>query len=105
MMPLTYKKRERILVILDATGKWSLIDGIVCILMMVSFRFKLEVKILGFEPEFNIIVNPGWAFYGYILATIISLALTHFIIHEHRKDQEVELKNDTEKVALGRFAC
>jgi hypothetical protein len=50
MMPLTYKKRETILVILDATGKWSLIDGIVCILMMVSFRFKIAIKVLGIEP-------------------------------------------------------
>jgi len=38
---ISYKTRERILIVLDAAGKWSLVDAYVLILMLVSFRFNI----------------------------------------------------------------
>jgi hypothetical protein len=36
---LKLKYREKLLVFLDAMGKWSLIDAYVLVLMVVAFRF------------------------------------------------------------------
>lgn len=39
---LSYKHRETMLVILDAAGKWALVDSFVLVIMVVSFRYELE---------------------------------------------------------------
>lgn len=48
--------------------------------MVVSFRFNIGAHI-GVAEEFNIMVDPRWGFYGFFLATIVSLTTTHIIIH------------------------
>ena len=40
---LSVSSRERVLMFLDAYGKWSLIDAYVLVLMMVAFRFHFEL--------------------------------------------------------------
>jgi len=36
---LSIKSRERMLIVLDSLGKWSLIDTFVMVMMIVAFRF------------------------------------------------------------------
>lgn len=41
---LSVKKREKTLIFLDTVGKYSLIDGYILVMMVVSFRYHLEKK-------------------------------------------------------------
>ena len=43
---LVAKKREKMLIVLDTLGKWSLIDAYMLIMMTVSFRYSLDKNIL-----------------------------------------------------------
>lgn len=36
---MSYKTRERILIIIDSLGKWSMLDTYVMVMMIVAFRF------------------------------------------------------------------
>lgn len=36
---ISYKTRERILIIIDSLGKWSMLDTYVMVMMIVAFRF------------------------------------------------------------------
>eukprot|EP00299_Pterocystis_sp_00344_P000137 c10043_g1_i2.p1 GENE.c10043_g1_i2~~c10043_g1_i2.p1 ORF type:complete len:1472 (+),score=346.79 c10043_g1_i2:302-4417(+) len=81
-------KRARLLTWLDVLGKWSLIDAYVLVLFVVAFRFHCA------NPDFilpsdvaaaDVIVLPGWGIYGFIMAAILQLILTHVIIHFHRE--------------------
>ena len=42
---LSHKRREKILIVLDATGKFSFLDTYVMIMMIVAFHFHVEVPI------------------------------------------------------------
>ena len=82
------KVRERILMAVDALGKWSLIDNYVLVLLMVAFSFHLELS----DPEqsqpasaVDVYVNPQRGFYLFILATVLSLVLTHVMLHYERQ--------------------
>lgn len=62
------------------------------ILMIVGFRFNILQKIIGIHFQGNIIVTPNWGFYGFFLAAIISLVVTHIIIHQHRMVLKKDVK-------------
>eukprot|EP00759_Apiculatamorpha_spiralis_P003507 PhF_6_TR11673/c0_g1_i1/m.18889 len=68
---------------LDAFGKWSLIDAYVMVMMMVAFRFHVVVDV---DPgsTLDVFVTPRWGFYSFLLATIISLIISHVEMHYHR---------------------
>jgi len=81
-------KRERMLLWLDVLGKWSLIDAYVLVLFVVAFRFHIA------NPSFlvpadiasvDVFVQPGWGIYGFLIAAVLQLILTHIIIHFHRE--------------------
>ncbi len=80
---LSFKARERILVILDTMGKWSLIDAYVLILMFVAFYLEKD-QVLGLPVSFNVFAQPGFGIYSFIIGTMASLIFTHFIMHYHR---------------------
>ena len=81
---MSQKYREWVLMMLDALGKWSLIDAYVLTLMMVAFRFNL-----GFGAiVLDLIVVPEWGFYSFLAATMASLALTHIILAVHRRTMD-----------------
>lgn len=42
---LSHKRREKILIVLDATGKFSFLDTYIMIMMIVVFHFHVEVPI------------------------------------------------------------
>lgn len=75
-------RREKILYLLDSLGKFSLIDAYVLVLMMVAFRYQLEVENLG---QLNVYVTPKFGFYSFLFATIVSLVSGHAMLFFHRK--------------------
>jgi len=81
---LPYKHRERMLIVLDTMGKYSLIDSYVMVMMIVAFRFKI-IPLNSVSAEFDIIVEPNSGIYTFLIATLLSLFWTHIIIHYHRK--------------------
>jgi hypothetical protein len=78
---LPIAKRESWLTWLDFLGKWSLIDFFVMVMMMCAFYFVLP---LGNNLVVNVFVQPNWGFYGFLLATMISLGLGHIVLAFHR---------------------
>ncbi|KNC46631.1 uncharacterized protein AMSG_03068 [Thecamonas trahens ATCC 50062] len=82
--------RERVLRILDACGKYSLIDSYVLVMMMVAFRMTMaapavpSADVPAGATAIDIVVVPYFGFYGFLIATIVSLCLTHVILHYHR---------------------
>eukprot|EP00339_Tiarina_fusa_P027174 CAMPEP_0117075784 /NCGR_PEP_ID=MMETSP0472-20121206/53434_1 /TAXON_ID=693140 ORGANISM="Tiarina fusus, Strain LIS" /NCGR_SAMPLE_ID=MMETSP0472 /ASSEMBLY_ACC=CAM_ASM_000603 /LENGTH=322 /DNA_ID=CAMNT_0004801439 /DNA_START=181 /DNA_END=1146 /DNA_ORIENTATION=- len=73
--------REWLVEVLDACGKWSFVDIIVLVEIMVAFR---QTIVVAPSVYVEIIVRAKWGFYGFVLATMMSLMSTHFILHFHR---------------------
>ncbi|KAG7369236.1 paraquat-inducible protein A domain containing protein [Nitzschia inconspicua] len=74
--------RERRLLLLNALGKFSLVDSYVLILFVVAFRFHVELnESLGLDSY----VTPVYGFNSFLLATILSLVLGHAMLFFHRK--------------------
>ena len=73
---ISIQRRETVLKVMDALGKWSLIDFFVMIMFMCAFYFQI---VLGgtSTPALNILVTvvPKWGFYSFLLATMMSLGL------------------------------
>ena len=99
---LSHKRREKILLILDATGKFSILDSYVLIMMMVAFHFHVEVPLSDQSKakEGSIVDIFCLAAYGFItliIGTLISLFLSHVITHLHRHLDEHPDQNKGEK--------
>ena len=80
-------KRSTILMILDATGKWSILDSYVMILMLVAFQFHVVFPKSETVPENSVVdvfVDAAYGFVTLLIATCLSLALSHIITHLHR---------------------
>ena len=104
---MSAKVRERILMAVDALGKWSLIDNYVLVLLMVAFSFHLELSDpVQVQPPsaVDVYVNPQRGFYLFILATVLSLVLTHVMLHYERQQTGSSVcsgdGNDDEEIAL-----
>ena len=99
---LNKKKREIILMILDATGKWSILDSYVLILMLVAFHFHIEFPVTE-QSEIekgsiiDVFVYAAYGFLTLILGTVISLCLSHIITHLNRSLDEHPDQNKGEK--------
>ena len=99
---LNKRKREKILMGLDATGKWSILDSYVMILMLVAFHFHIQFP-LDEKSEIekgaivNVFVYAAFGFLTLIIGTIISLCLSHIITHLHRSLDEHPDQNKGEK--------
>jgi hypothetical protein len=78
---LSVDRRESLLIILDALGKWSLIDFFVMVLFLCAFYIQLWI---GNIMLVDVTVMPKWGFYSFLLATMISLGLGHVILACHR---------------------
>jgi hypothetical protein len=77
------RQRERRLNMLDALGKFSLVDTYVLVLFVVAFRFHLEMsESLGID----VYVTPTYGFYSFLLATFVSLMAGHAILFYHRRE-------------------
>ena len=76
------KRRERMFFALDALGKFSLVDTYVLVLMVVAFRYHLELEK---GVQLDVFVIPKFGFYGFLIGTITSLVLNHILVFYHRK--------------------
>ena len=99
---LSKKQRGRVLMILDATGKWSILDSYVMILMLVAFHFHIEFPVVKpSEAEqgsiIDVFVYAAYGFFTLILGTVISLFLSHIITHLDRGLDEHPDQNKGEK--------
>ena len=89
---LKVQRRGIWLQLLDALGKWSLIDTFVLVMMMVAFRFHIQNQLtwnwIEFLPDnfivVDVVVQPNWGIFAFIIATVISLISTHVVIAFHR---------------------
>ena len=83
---LSMRRRERLLLALDALSKFSLVDTYVLVLFVVAFRYHLDLS-----PDQNgssaldVYVTPQFGFYGFLLATALSLIAGHMLVYYHRR--------------------
>jgi hypothetical protein len=85
-------RRERLLLALDALGKFSLVDTYVLVVMMVAFRFHLD---LPGQTTLDVFVTPQRGFYGFVVATSISLVVGHLMVFFHRRTTQNQHNGDT----------
>ena len=74
---------------LDFLGKWSLLDTYVMIMMLVAFHFRIDFPVINPDVietsiRADIYVYPAYGFVSLIVATLISLLMSHIIIGIHR---------------------
>jgi hypothetical protein len=60
---VSMKRRETLLEVLDSVGKWSFVDIIVFVEIMVAFRSTI---ILSPLVALEIVIVPEWGFYGFV---------------------------------------
>ena len=99
---LSHKSREKILIILDATGKFSILDSYVMIMMLVAFHFHIDIplsekSLAKSSSIIDVFVYAAYGFFALILATLISLCLSHIITQLHRRLDEHPDQNKGEK--------
>lgn len=103
---LSRRNRERIFMALDALGKWSLIDAFVMTMMVDSFHFRIAPRLSPDSPAaldevlIEEIIEPHWGYYGFLIATLLSLALTHTMLNLHRRDTALR-SSDTQRAEEG----
>lgn len=89
-LPVRAVLRENVLILLDMLGKWSLIDAFVLVFMMVAFRFKLVIpgsplaRTQSGDTTIDLLVEGDMGIYSFLLATMVSLLITHIILAVHR---------------------
>jgi Paraquat-inducible protein A len=54
--------------------------------MLVAFRYHLQLDAAGNDLSFDVFVAPLFGFYGFLIATTLSLVLGHVMIYYHRRD-------------------
>ena len=67
--------------VVDALGKWSLIDAFVMVLFRVAFRFQLTTRDDDAWATVDVRVAPRWGFHAFVLATVVSLGVGHVARH------------------------
>lgn len=88
------KRRGRMFLALDALGKFSLVDTYVLVLMVVAFRYHLEIE--G-GVTLDVFVAPKFGFSGFLVATVLSLVLSHALVYFHRRAEVLVLSNTGEE--------
>ena len=99
---LSHKGREKILIILDATGKFSILDTYVMIMMLVACHFHVQIPtvIQSLAKDgaiVDVFVYAAYVFITLIVGTLISLILSHIITHLHRSLDSHPDENKGEK--------
>lgn len=63
------RRREFFIEVIDALGKWSFVDIMVLVEIMVAFRSSL---LLGPGLSLDIVIKAEWGFYGFVSSSILS---------------------------------
>eukprot|EP00727_Mastigamoeba_balamuthi_P013713 m51a1_g8965 hypothetical protein (1234) ;mRNA; r:1067285-1071195 len=87
---LNARWRGRVLVALDALGKWSLLDAYVMTIMIVSFHFAVpfgsyDASAAERPLALAVDVLPCWGFVTFLIATIVSLVTSHVVLYVHHR--------------------
>eukprot|EP00727_Mastigamoeba_balamuthi_P013477 m51a1_g8752 hypothetical protein (725) ;mRNA; f:94670-97310 len=87
---LNRRWRGRLLVALDALGKWSLLDAYVMTIMIVSFHFyvpfdRWDPTATASPVSVAVDVLPCWGFVAFLIATIVSLVASHVVLYMHHR--------------------
>ncbi len=99
-LPVRTVLRENVLIMLDMLGKWSLIDAFVLVFMMVAFRFQLVIPASPLahtktgDAWIDLVVEGDMGIYSFLLATMVSLLITHIILACHRWLEEKKKSTD-----------
>lgn len=83
-VPCKPRIRESLLSLLEALGKWSLIDIYVFALMMAGFRFTLNV---GAIATIRIAIEAKWGIFSFCIGVIASHLLSHLMMFVHHNSQ------------------
>jgi uncharacterized paraquat-inducible protein A len=83
--PTSFRQREQRLLLLDSLSKFSLVDTYVLVVMIVAFRYHLEFTTTAVSVD--VYVLPHYGFYGFLLATCLSLVIGHTMVYFHRQSQ------------------
>ena len=70
---LSHKSREKILIILDATGKFSILNTYVMIMMLFAFHFHVQIPVViqSLAKDGAIVDVFVYAAYGFIIYLIL----------------------------------
>ncbi|KAH3761596.1 Paraquat-inducible protein A [Pelomyxa schiedti] len=100
---LSVRNREKCLMVLDALGKWSFLDSYFMLLMMVAFQMTIifpvhDPALYSFDTPFMIetYVEPFYGFPSFLIATVLSLCLSHLILALHRYCEDQALTRTEE---------
>lgn len=94
---LSNQTRYSMLQFVDAYGKYSLLDFMVMILMLVAFAFNLRLGPEGQQLDVTLYTQPHAGFYSFLASTILSLLLGHVVLAAHRFVCEVENEEEQEQ--------
>lgn len=100
--------RHRMLMALDALGKWSLIDSFMMIMFIVAFRFHLVTPPAGPGADsaeysaIDVLVKPCAGIFTFVCATILSLLTGHLMLAAHRHAENNLGTSGRGKVAGGK---
>ncbi len=94
---ISFETKEWLLIMLDALGKYSLVDSFVLVLMLVSFKFHIDFPGIGFIDSY---VIPAFGFYLFLLATVLSLIIGHGVTFLHRFTKLPTINRSNHRQAL-----
>ena len=110
---LSHKNREKLLLILDATGKYSILDSYISIMMVLGYHFLIEIPFVqealvekGFTLD--IVVFEPYGFLSLLAGILISMFLSHLMTHLNRnlksnKDENNNGENAENKISIMSF--
>lgn len=83
------ERRYEMLRTVEILGKWGLLDFYVMVLMMCAFHLNLEVSQSNGPTSIGpilveVLVQPNFGFFSFLLATMASHALSHIMLACHR---------------------
>jgi hypothetical protein len=71
------RRREKLLQVLDAFGKWSFVD--ICVFSIIVVIFRSSINLIpgsAVGPFVEVYVVPKWGIFGFACATAMSLVRT-----------------------------
>ena len=98
---LKKSKRESILMFCDATGKWGIFNTFQMILMFVALHFEIKFPKISKNVKDDVLIDlfiyQATGFIMLIMATFLSLILSHIIIYLNRSLDKHPDENTGEK--------
>ncbi|KRX06311.1 hypothetical protein PPERSA_06282 [Pseudocohnilembus persalinus] len=97
---VSYKSREKILVILDALGKWSFFDSIIMLILIDALHMHIDLPTPLLKTRIQLGMVADYGFFAFYSATMLSLLITHVEIYYHRQT----INNDRVKKILESYS-